>query len=67
MASWLGDADTLGDDSPIITLQVVETLPVDYLPDTTLPPKIDPAIHNYVPFLWLRWFGLCIDPEPHPR
>ena len=32
MASWPGDTNTLGSDSPIKTLEVVETLPVDYLP-----------------------------------
>jgi len=32
MASWLGDANTLSSNSSIKTLEIVETLPVDYLP-----------------------------------
>jgi 5-hydroxyisourate hydrolase-like protein (transthyretin family) len=32
MASWPGDANTLSSDSSIIKLEVVESLPVDYLP-----------------------------------
>ena len=32
MAGWPGDTNTLGSDSPVETLEVVETLPVDYLP-----------------------------------
>ncbi len=32
MASWPGDVETTGADSSIETLQVVEELPVDYLP-----------------------------------